>query len=142
MMLQTAQTDGTQDRIDSLLTWLESIARDTEGLIVEQTPLLVQEILTWALWYHAMRVGLLLAVWFIAFCCLYIPVRRAIRVMMAVKKGDPWPEWTGFVIVPSCIFIVIWTVGSISVIPTSVSRFVQVIVAPRAYLLEYVMRNF
>lgn len=132
----------TQDRIDSLLSWLESVARDTEGLIVEQTPLLVQEILTWALWYHAMRVVGVLAVWFIVFCCLYIPIKRAIHEIIALKDGEAAPEWTGFLIFPSIVFTVIWTVVSLTVIPPSISRFVQVIVAPRAYLLEYVMRNF
>lgn len=141
-MLQSTQTNGTQERINSLLTWLESIARDTEGIVVEQTPLLVQEILIWALWYHSMRVGLVLAVWIIVFCCLYIPVRRAIHEMGITKKGDSAPEWTGAVIIPSAFFAAVWSIVSIVIIPVSVFRFTQVIVAPRAYLLEYVMRNF
>ena len=123
----------TQDRVNSLLAWIENVAKNTEGFIVEQSPLVVQELLAWALWSN--MIGIVAVVAGMA-ALVYVAARVGPPLhKKAADSGDmnaEMAEALGAVavvgsIIGACVGIVFM---SLTVI--------KVVVAPRLYILEWV----
>lgn len=118
-----------QEKLTSILTWVEETAKTAGDFVVEQTPLYIQELLAWNFWY-----SLIWAV--LGIICLSIglfSVRQLYKNRAEIiNSNDDFPSsalW-GF---PSFLGIII----GITIFLHNLD-WLQITVAPRVWLVEYV----
>ena len=122
----------TQDRVDSILTWIENVAKNTEGFIVEQSPLVVQELLAWALWSN--MIGIVAVVAGMA-ALAYVAVRVGPRLHKTAADGDMNAEMAEALGAGAVVGRIIGTCVRIGFRSRTV---IKVVIAPRLYILEWV----
>lgn len=117
-----------QNKLNSILNWVEETAKQAEGFVVEQTPLYIQELLAWNFWYSL--------IWFIlGIIYLFIGVFSLVKL---VKNGKKILDAVDFP--PEIIWLVPTLLGLSCGLITSFNNFewLQITVAPRVWLVEYV----
>ena len=112
-----------ENNIEQILNYLQEGVQTAGSFVAEQTPLLIQEILSYHLLYHGtwLSIGVLLLL-SVIFCFVYF-----------ARKID-WSDGIESIY----LLGVIGFVASIGIILGNVFTFIKIIVAPRLYLLEYV----
>ena len=112
-----------QQALADILLTLKAGAEVGADVAARELPLLVQEYLTWGLWQHGMTaVGL-----FVLFCAAVWIARWGV---LAMRKNN-WDA--GF---PMLMLGVVVGIAANVAAFDEVSKVIQVIVAPRVYLLE------
>lgn len=119
-------TIDLQSKLSSILDWVEQTAKSAEQFAIEQTPLYIQELLAWNFWITLPLFILGVITWTIAlsrikFVCLY--------------DYDKDPQ-SALAIVSVLSVIICPVVGSI-LIGTNLD-WIQIWIAPRVWLVEYV----
>ena len=114
-----------ENNIEEILNYIHNGIKNAGDFVVEQTPLLIQEILTYNLIFHGSLVGVGVFIIFVAICfSLYF-----------IRKID-WKDDNH--VIPFVIFnAFVWFV-SLCLVFKNIFVVVKIYFAPRIYLLEYV----
>lgn len=67
-----------EQSLSDLLLWVETTAESTQGLVLEQAPLYVQELVAWHIWSNGL----------IALGCVLLAVLLAVPGVLLVRKGQ------------------------------------------------------
>jgi H+/Cl- antiporter ClcA len=116
-----------QSKLTSILNWVEETAKVTEGFVIEQTPLYIQELLAWNFWSSL--------IWFCLGATLMICGAISLR-----KIFVNFEKWDREECHKLAISIIIAVIGLLFGGPMLASNFewLKIAVAPRVFLLEYV----
>lgn len=116
------------ERLETLLTYLETTVKTAGEFAVEQAPEVVEEILEWALYKASLELVLSIAFTYGAF-----------RLLMWPKKN--WDYLVKNDIEPICVVPILFGfMGAVACPLIAIDQIyiiLQVLVAPRLYLLEY-----
>lgn len=115
------------EKLNSILSWVEETAKTAEAFAIEQTPLYIQELLAWNFWMS------------LIFWCVFFVIPLAFALFLIVlgvkevKKEDGEADFFGPCFAISVFSIIISIVGFCSNL-----EWLQITVAPRVFLMEYV----
>lgn len=115
------------EKLNSILSWVEETAKTAEAFAIEQTPLYIQELLAWNFWTS------------LIFWCVFFVIPLAFALFLIVlgvkevRKEDGESDFFGPCFVISAFSIIISIVGFCSNL-----EWLQITVAPRVFLMEYV----
>lgn len=117
-----------QTKLTSILTWVEETAKTAEAFAIEQTPLYIQELLAWNFWYSL--------IWFgVAVFWLIVGTLSGLKLIKNKTTICDAPDFP---------FEVLWVFPMIAGFLFGAVGFcsnldwLQITVAPRVWLVEYV----
>ncbi len=125
---ENAMQPELQNKLTSILNWVEETAKQAGDFVVEQTPLYIQELLAWNFWYSL--------IWFIL-GVVYLGV-GLFSIVKLIKNGKEILDSLEFS--PN----VLWVLPSVFGIGCGMCtifgnlEWLQITVAPRVWLVEYV----
>ncbi len=123
---QQPKLTDLQSKLSSILDWVEQTAKSAEQFAVEQTPLYIQELLAWNFWSSLFFFIIGAAFWVLA-------LSRVKFVSSYDYVKDPLPA----VAIMSIITLIVGPLVG-SVVIGSNLEWLQIWVAPRVWLVEYV----
>lgn len=118
-----------QNKLNSILNWVEEAAKQAGDLVVEQTPLYIQELLAWNFWYSL--------IWFTIFLITLLVGLNCLRIIVKSKQ-DFWADENINKAVPTIFGGIICLIVGLVGISFSDFEWLQIAVAPRVWLVEYV----
>lgn len=115
-----------QSKLTSILNWVEETAKVTEGFVIEQTPLYIQELLAWNFWHSL--------IWFCIGVLLIVN-----GIMWIAKLLNNCKEWENNDDFPKFVVSIVLIIFGVIGIPIIAHNFewLKIAVAPRVFLLEY-----
>lgn len=120
-----------------ILQWIQKSIVSTVDVAKEQLPPLIDEFLRWKLLYH----GFLTILWLsMVGICTYILIKRGQVIWSNWKPGVSEFSLDLDINFPILVLMVIFDVFAISLLINQLLNFMQLIVAPNVYLLEYAVR--
>jgi hypothetical protein len=124
---ENAMQPELQNKLTSILNWVEETAKQAEGFVVEQTPLYIQELLAWNFWNSLIVFSIGVALLIILAICL----KKIFN-----SNLDFWDNHPEKALPLAIIAVISLFVGP----PLTISNleWIQITVAPRVWLVEYV----
>lgn len=120
--------DQLQDKLPQILLWVEETAKSAEAFAVEQTPIYIQELLAWNFWISL--------IWFILGVVLFISGVFPARTFLKEAKKEDYDEYalmiSSFSAASGLLF------GCILI--SCNLNWLQILVAPRVWLVEYIQK--
>lgn len=131
-------SDKIKDNLEQIVEYLKEAAQKGAEFAQEQTPILIDEILT----YYSIVYGVYVGVGVILMFISYKMVRRAIRKYNEIEeKNSDMEDEAGKVLVPSFAALVLGISGIITFFKY-IAIFIKVTMAPRLFLLDYILENY
>ena len=113
------------NRISGILDWVEQTAKTTEGFVIEQTPLYIQELLAWNFWESIIYFGI--GVFFLTICGFLI--KHATKVDWSYGGNDGEQALTS---IGSGLFFAIGSGFAFANLD-----WLKILIAPKVWLVEY-----
>lgn len=119
-----------------LMNWARDSASNAENFIVEQTPLFVQEYLT----YYAIKSGIVMSVWLVLLIVMAIGYVRFIKFTSRVQDDKNWQtedkDAVGITCVITGVVVLLVTILGLISFFGAMDTFVKIKVAPRVFMVE------
>lgn len=117
-----------------LISWLETTAKSTEGFMVEQAPLLIQEVLLYYTWYYGIFTGLGVLLVLFGVFSVYCGIKKTER--LETKNNGMFDSEPPMSDQEFCVVGVFFILAGTGVTLYNTLILLKVILAPRLFLLE------
>lgn len=131
--MDTAQSEQVQQRLASMLEFIETGMREGKAFALDQAPEVAREMIAWGIWSNTLGI---VGCTFVAVVCivwLKVSVPRCVREWQEPSESSGF--WAVFGIVGGIVAAIL-ILASVIGVGNGVTSLIKASVAPRLYIIE------